>query len=82
MPRVVFRLCGQLSGGPSGVRDQSLARISAPSSPPPCRNAEAFEARAATVAVPGAGLPGPAGSSAMLPPHLTASVVERTQSGL
>ena len=29
------RLCGQLSTGPSGVSDQSLALISAPISPPP-----------------------------------------------
>ena len=39
MPSAVLRLWGQVSGGPSGVPDQSLARISAPSSPPPCRKA-------------------------------------------
>ena len=31
----VFRLCGQLATGPSGVRDQSIARMRRPSSPPP-----------------------------------------------
>lgn len=31
----VRRLCGQLTGGPSGVFDQSIERISAPISPPP-----------------------------------------------
>ena len=35
----VRRLCGQASTGPSGVRDQSIARIRSPISPPPCRTA-------------------------------------------
>ena len=33
----VRRLCGQVSGRPSGVDDQSWARINAPISPPPAR---------------------------------------------
>src|SRR3978361_1534606 len=36
---LVRRLQGQVSGGPSGDADQSYARMSAPSSPPPARNA-------------------------------------------
>src|SRR5580693_5804974 len=31
----VQRLCGQLSAGPSGVRDQSKAAMRSPISPPP-----------------------------------------------
>jgi hypothetical protein len=34
---VVRSACGQPSGGPSEVADQSWARISAPISPPPAR---------------------------------------------
>src|ERR1700712_5609791 len=33
----VRRLCGQLSGAPSGLADQSWARVNAPISPPPAR---------------------------------------------
>ena len=55
MPRVVFRLCGQPSGGPSGVRDQSLARMSAPSSPPPLQERRGRSTRAAIVARSSAG---------------------------
>src|SRR5580704_1233679 len=33
----VRRLCGQVSGGPSGLADQGYARVSAPISPPPAR---------------------------------------------
>src|SRR5215218_7424559 len=32
--------CGQVSGGPRGVANQSYARMSAPISPPPSRKAE------------------------------------------
>ena len=39
MRTTVFRLRGQLAGSPSGVFDQSFARMSAPSSPPPDRKA-------------------------------------------
>src|SRR5690606_23370970 len=35
---VLRRLWGQALGGPSGFADQSMARMSAPSSPPPARN--------------------------------------------
>ena len=35
MPRLVRRLCGQVSIGPRGERDQSRERMSAPISPPP-----------------------------------------------
>jgi hypothetical protein len=35
MLTAVLRLCGQLSTGPSGVFDQSRARIIAPMAPPP-----------------------------------------------
>src|SRR5215813_13333193 len=42
MPTAVFRLIGQYSGGPSGVRAQSIARIRAPISPPPARNSAAL----------------------------------------
>src|SRR5665213_971812 len=37
MRSAVRRLCGQVSGGPSGVADQSWARVKAPISPPPAR---------------------------------------------
>src|SRR6202158_1817331 len=37
MRSAVRRLCGQVSGFPSGLADQSYARISAPISPPPAR---------------------------------------------
>ena len=37
MRTAVRRLCGQVSGGPSGVADQSKARVNAPISPPPAR---------------------------------------------
>src|SRR5260370_20539240 len=37
MRSAVRRLCGQVSGFPSGAADQSYARISAPISPPPAR---------------------------------------------
>jgi hypothetical protein len=33
----VRRLCGQVSGFPSGLADQLYARVSAPISPPPAR---------------------------------------------
>jgi hypothetical protein len=33
----VRKLCGQVSGCPSGLADQSYARVSAPISPPPVR---------------------------------------------
>src|SRR6188768_1455573 len=39
MRTAVLRLCGHDSGEPSGVDVQSNARIIAPSSPPPARNA-------------------------------------------
>jgi len=35
---VVRKLCGQLSGEPNGVLDQSLERMSLPISPPPDKN--------------------------------------------
>src|SRR5688572_8109740 len=35
MPTTVRRLGGQASGGPSGVVDQSCARINRPNAPPP-----------------------------------------------
>src|ERR1700679_2068578 len=38
----VRRLCGQVSGRPSGLNDQSWARISAPISPPPARKSPAL----------------------------------------
>ena len=38
MLRVLRRLCGQLSTGPSDVFAQSRSRIRAPISPPPWRN--------------------------------------------
>ena len=41
MRTAVFRLCGQRSTGPSDVRDQSIARIRAPISPPPARKVAA-----------------------------------------
>lgn len=41
MPTAVRRLIGQLSGGPSGVRVQSAARISAPISLLPARKSGA-----------------------------------------
>ena len=34
---MVFRLCGQPPGGPSGVRAQSTERASFPETPPPSR---------------------------------------------
>jgi hypothetical protein len=37
MLSVLRRLCGQVSGVPSGVRGQSISRIRAPISPPPAR---------------------------------------------
>src|SRR3979411_1560557 len=37
MRNVVRKLCGQFSGGPSGLADQSYARVNAPISPPPAR---------------------------------------------
>lgn len=37
MPTVVFRLCGQDSTGPSGVRDQSVSLATWPQIPPPER---------------------------------------------
>ena|SRR5688572_32921352 len=33
----VFKLCGQLAAGPTGLVDQSNARIRAPISPPPLK---------------------------------------------
>jgi hypothetical protein len=33
--KTVLKLCGHREGGPTGVSDQSMARISAPISPPP-----------------------------------------------
>jgi hypothetical protein len=35
---VVRKLCGQVSGEPKGVLDQSLERMSLPISPPPDKN--------------------------------------------
>src|ERR1700728_2545564 len=35
--KAVRRLCGQVSGLPSGLADQLYARVSAPISPPPAR---------------------------------------------
>jgi hypothetical protein len=35
---IIRKLCGQLSTGPTGVFDQSVARISVAISPPPERN--------------------------------------------
>jgi hypothetical protein len=32
---IIRRLCGHVSTGPSGVRDQSRERMSVPISPPP-----------------------------------------------
>jgi hypothetical protein len=37
------RLCGQLSGAPIAVADQSCARVSAPISPPPARKSAFFD---------------------------------------
>src|SRR5215217_7604739 len=39
----VFRLCGHVSGGPSGDADQSIERMSAPASPPPMRKSSLNE---------------------------------------
>src|SRR3954453_16627371 len=44
MRTAVRRLCGQPSGDPIGVFDQSCARVSAPISPPPARKS-AFRGR-------------------------------------
>src|ERR1700681_3288823 len=38
----VRRLCGQVSGFPSGLLDQSKARVNAPISPPPARKSAEF----------------------------------------
>src|ERR1700689_306589 len=40
MRPAVRRLCGQVSGFPSGLDDQSCARVNAPISPPPARKSE------------------------------------------
>jgi hypothetical protein len=37
MRTAVRKLCGQVSGAPSGLADQSYARVNAPMSPPPAR---------------------------------------------
>jgi hypothetical protein len=37
MRTAVRKLCGQVSGAPSGLADQSYARVNAPISPPPAR---------------------------------------------
>src|SRR5882724_3102629 len=37
MRNAVRKLCGQVSGVPSGLADQSYARVNAPISPPPAR---------------------------------------------
>src|SRR5712664_2118125 len=37
MRTAVRKLCGHASGGPSGLADQSYARVNAPISPPPAR---------------------------------------------
>src|SRR5882757_3172790 len=37
MRNAVRKLCGQCSGVPSGLADQSYARVNAPISPPPAR---------------------------------------------
>src|SRR5580692_7205776 len=39
MLTTILRASGQVSGGPSGVSPQDFARMSAPISPPPARNA-------------------------------------------
>src|SRR6185369_11540899 len=44
-PSVDFRLVDQSGGAPSGVFDQSCARISAPSSPPPSRKLATSDSR-------------------------------------
>jgi hypothetical protein len=49
MLTAVLTLCGQVSGGPSGVVDQSLARMRVPISPPPASHAQA--ARSATASI-------------------------------
>ena len=36
----VRKLCGQFSGFPSGLADQSYARVNAPISPPPERKSD------------------------------------------
>ena len=46
MRTAVLRLCGQPDTGPSGVADQSCARISRPISPPPVRKARGSAAEA------------------------------------
>src|ERR1044072_3353800 len=40
MRAAVRRLCGQVSGVPIGVADQSCARVNAPISPPPARKSQ------------------------------------------
>src|SRR5580700_2880990 len=40
MLTAILTLCGQVSGEPSGVADQSLARMRAPISPPPASQPE------------------------------------------
>src|SRR3954447_10944583 len=42
MRSAVRRLCGQPSGGPIGVADQSWVRVNAPISPPPARKSARF----------------------------------------
>src|SRR5665213_1652393 len=42
MRTAVRRLCGQVSGLPSGVADQSWARVNAAISPPPARKSAAL----------------------------------------
>src|SRR5476649_2200426 len=37
MRTAVRKLCGQVAGSPSGLDDQSCARVNAPISPPPAR---------------------------------------------
>src|SRR5436305_9365335 len=43
MRTAVRRLCGQSSGGPIGVDDQSNVRVNWPISPPPARKSARFD---------------------------------------
>ena len=49
MLTAVLTLCGQVSGEPSGVAYQSLARMRAPISPPPASHAEASRSALASI---------------------------------
>src|SRR5687768_14653675 len=49
--RAVRSGCGQVSGEPSGLADQSCARMSAPISPPPFRNTRVSTGCRATLCI-------------------------------